>query len=83
MDIRGNVPEFILRQSGGGTSDLSDFFALEAEIDVSGGGTARVAVQNTIRIEASGGAQVLYLDSGSFQPEVEKDLSGGASVRSY
>ncbi|MFP4385055.1 MAG: GIN domain-containing protein [Spirochaetia bacterium] len=83
INIRGNVPELTLRQSGGGTSDLSDFFALEADIDISGGGTSRVAVENKIRIEASGGAQVLYLDSGSFQPDVEKDVSGGASIRPY
>jgi hypothetical protein len=64
--------------SGGSRYLASGVESQTATLEVSGGGEAEVWVTEALRVQASGGSDVVY----SGNPSIEQELSGGSDLRS-
>jgi|GEM_PF-3438317 len=77
VELAGTSENGHFEVSGGGRVEAYSYKVKDANCDVSGGGTVKVFVTNTLNADVSGGGDVYYKGN----PEVEKSVSGGGSVR--
>lgn len=76
VDIVGSATEFKNQVSGDGKVRAFDFPVQICDIDISGNGNIEVNVENELKVQISGSANVCYKGS----PTLEIDLSGFGSV---
>jgi Putative auto-transporter adhesin, head GIN domain len=63
--------------SGASALSAFDYLVEDADLDLSGASSAKVAASKTLRVTASGASSVRYIGS----PDVRQSLSGGSVVR--
>lgn len=81
--LRGEASALVLEQSGGGSSDLSAFAAVDGRVVLSGGSVAQVAVASTLDVELSGGSVLAY-DAGVTGPVIVRlEISGGSEITTF
>jgi type 1 fimbria pilin len=74
--LSGTARKLACEIRSGGDLHASDFRVNDAKIDLSGGGDARIHVDEKLLLNASGGSQI-YLEG---DPQVEANLSGGSKL---
>jgi hypothetical protein len=77
MTLSGSAQDLKLDASSGGRIDLGDFSVVNANVDMSSGGTSKVNVSGTLDANASSGSHVTYVGNPTLG---DIDTSGGASV---
>ena len=74
--IAGQASEQIIELSGASDYDAPDLLSQTATVQMSGGGSARVWVTESLIADLSGGSEVEYYGD----PEVTEKLSGGSGI---
>jgi hypothetical protein len=77
IEVEGYGNEFLADLSGGSAFECKDWACDKAVVKLSGGSSARLAVQSDLVVNASGGSWVDYLG----KPKLITDLSGGSRVQ--
>ena len=77
--LEGSADTLTLHGSGGATCTMPDFSVREADIRLSGGSSARLSVDQSLSVRASGGSHVVYHGSPSID---RQSLNGGSWIRS-
>lgn len=77
VDLEGTADDLDVNGSGGSQLDLENFPVDNANIKLSGGGSATVNVDGTLNVNLSGGSHVTYIDNPTLG---DIDLSGGSEV---
>jgi hypothetical protein len=75
-DLAGTASALFIDMSGGGRLDAVDLEVAEAQLEMSGGGNAELAVSDTITGAASGGSVIVVQGD----PEQNVSLSGGSTL---
>ena len=76
--LSGSAEDVVIKSSGGSKLILESFPVDDADINISGGGSATVDVCGTLDVNLSGGSTVIY----SGEPKIgDIDLSGGSTCR--
>jgi hypothetical protein len=76
-DLRGKVDDLRMHLSGAGDFDAYDLISRNAEIDLSGAGSARVYATEDLDVSISGAGSVRYRG----EPSVHKSISGLGSLK--
>ncbi|QDE69199.1 head GIN domain-containing protein [Myxococcus xanthus] len=76
--LEGQATLLDSEMSGGGRLFATGLQTRDARLESSGGGTTEVRVSGSLRVEASGGADIRITGAPTV---VEKDLSGGSALR--
>ena len=78
VELKGMGKKLSVDGSGGSDVHFRNFPVENADIRLSGGGTATVNVSGTLNVDLSGGSSLIYLGD----PQLgEIDLSGGSTIR--
>ena len=77
VNLVGSANDLIVDGSGGSQLDLESFSVNNADIKLSGGGSATINPSGRLDVDLSGGSRVLYIGNPSTG---DQDLSGGSSV---
>jgi hypothetical protein len=77
VTLSGSAQDLKLDASAGGQIDLGDFSVVDADVNMSGGGRAKVNVSGRLDAKASSGSHVTYVGNPTLG---DIDTSGGASV---
>jgi hypothetical protein len=77
MTLSGSAQDLKLDASSGGQIDLGDFSVVNANVDMSSGGTSKVNVSGTLDANASSGSHVTYVGNPTLG---DIDTSSGGSV---
>lgn len=75
--LEGQATRFDSEMSGGGRLLAAGLQTRHATLESSGGGSSEVQVSDTLRVEASGGANIRIIGAPTVE---EKDLSGGSRL---
>ena len=76
LKIEGFSEDLTLEASGGSRNESPEFATGNATLALSGGSYAKLAVQNQLTVEASGGSEVHYKGT----PKLRSNSSGGSTV---
>ena len=74
--LEGAADDFACTMKNGGDLDAADFTAKDASLKLTGGSSAKVRVEGSLEVEASGGGDVWV----SGNPEIRQKLSGGSEI---
>ena len=78
VTLVGSGNDLVIKSSGGSHLTLESFPIENADINISGGGSATINISGTLDINLSGGSKVIYVG----EPEIgDIDLSGGSTFR--
>lgn len=77
IKISGNVLKFNLSSSGASSVEAFPLVSRDADIELSGASKVEIGVKNSLNVNASGAAKVVYKGN----PTISRDLSGAAVVR--
>ncbi|WP_414114848.1 head GIN domain-containing protein [Corallococcus macrosporus] len=75
--LEGQATRLDSEMSGGGRLFATGLQTRDARLESSGGGTSEVQVSDTLRVEASGGADIRIIGAPTV---VDRDLSGGSRL---
>jgi hypothetical protein len=78
INLGGTVENLDVNGSGGSHLDLENFPVDNADINLSGGGSATVNVDGNLDVNLSGGSHVTYIGNPTLG---DIDLSGGSEVK--
>jgi hypothetical protein len=75
--LTGSAKDLTIKSSGGSKVLLEDFPVNNADINISGGGSAEVDISGTMDANLSGGSKIRYIG----EPKIgDFDLSGGSTI---
>lgn len=77
LKISGKVVKLNVNASGASSISAFPLITRDADVELSGASRAELAVKNSLKVDASGAAKVIYKGN----PLVSKDLSGAAVVK--
>ena len=78
VTLAGSAEDLVIKSSGGSKLILESFPINNADINISGGGSATIDVSGILDVNLSGGSKVIY----SGEPKIgDIDLSGGSTIR--
>jgi hypothetical protein len=77
VTLGGVVESQRLRVSGSGDYDATQLACDEAEIDISGSGSAQLRVEKRLRVNVSGSGKIEYIGN----PQIERRVSGSGKIR--
>ena len=77
VNLVGSANDLVVDGSGGSQLNLESFSVNNADIKLSGGGSATINLGGRLDVDLSGGSRVLYLGNPSMG---DLDLSGGSTV---
>ena len=77
LTLSGSAQVVKIDASGGGQIDLADFSVVDAEVAMSGGGSATVNASGRLDVDASSGSHLYYVGNPTLG---DIDTSSGASV---
>ncbi|MFC2004891.1 head GIN domain-containing protein [Chloroflexota bacterium] len=76
VTLAGSADDLVIKSSGGSKSILESFPVDNADINISGGGSATIDVSGTLDVNLSGGSKAIY----DGEPQIgDIDLSGGST----
>lgn len=78
VELSGSAEEIEINASGASRVNLIDFPAVDADVNLSGASSARMAVSGTLDAELSGASRLTYAGSPSLG---DIDVSGGSTVQ--
>lgn len=78
VNLKGTAEDLDVNGSGGSRMDLEAFSVDNADVNISGGGSATVNVNGTLDINLSGGSMVIYVGEPTMG---DIDLSGSSTLR--
>jgi hypothetical protein len=79
VNLEGTANDLVVNGSGGSQLDLEAFPVNNADVELSGGGSATVDVNGTLDVNLSGGSRVTYVGEPTLG---DIDLSGDSTVTS-
>lgn len=77
VNLEGMADDLVVNSSGGSHLTLGSFPVDNADINISGGGSATINVNGTLDVNLSGGSKVIYIGEPTLG---DIDLSGGSTV---
>ncbi len=77
ITVDGGTENYDLTSSGGSTALGYDMITNQLSCDISGGGTLKLTVNESLEVTASGGSIIHYKGSGDIS---KKELSGGSEL---
>ena len=77
VNLWGTATDLEINSSGGSQLDLETFPVNNANINISGGGTATVNISGALDVNLSGGSKVIYIGEPIIDDTI---LSGGSTV---
>ncbi len=78
VNLWGTAADLEINSSGGSQLDLETFPINNANINISGGGTAIINISGALDVNLSGGSKVIYIGEPVMDDTI---LSGGSTVR--
>ena len=76
IELVGEVTKQFVDASGGSSYQAKELHSEEATLNISGGGSAMVWVDEIFNVDASGGSSVRYFGT----PRIQSDVSGGSEI---
>ena len=77
VDLAGSADDLVVNGSGGSQLDLENFSVANADIKLSGGGSATINLSGTLDVNLSGGSKVIYVGEPNMG---DIDTSGGSTI---